>query len=113
MQIQNRVFGDVTLLTLTGRLTVNEHPGLLKEAVDAAVGAGTRHIVIDLSDVHYVDSTRLGELMAAQVTVSRHGGRLKLAGTPPRVLDLLTMAGLADIFERFDSAEQALQSLAG
>ena len=112
VQISTRTVGDATLLTLTGRLTVNESPGLLKEAVRAAVAAGAKHVVLDLSDVHYIDSTRLGELIAAHVTVSRRGGRLKLAGTPERIIDLFTMAGLTDVFERFDSVDEALASLA-
>ena len=111
MQISTRTLGNITVLTLTGRLAVTESPGLLKESVKSAVVGGAKHVVIDLAAVHYIDSTRLGELIAAHVTVSRNGGRLKLAGTPDRITELLTMAGLADVFERFDSADQAVRSL--
>jgi anti-anti-sigma factor len=58
--------------------------------------------------VRYIDSTRLGELIAAHVTVSRHGGRLKLVRTPDRVNELLVLSGLTDVFERFDSVDAAL-----
>jgi anti-sigma B factor antagonist len=111
VKIVTRVLGDVTVLKLTGRLAVNESPGLLKESVSAAVAGGARHVVIDLADVHYIDSTRLGELIAAHITVSRNGGRLKLAATPDRITELLTLAGLTGVFERFDSADQAVSSL--
>jgi anti-sigma B factor antagonist len=111
VQIATRSIGDVTVLKLAGRLAVTESPGLLKEAVQAAVLGGARHVVIDLADVHYIDSTRLGELIAAHITVSRKGGRLKLAATPERITEMLTMAGLSDVFERFDSADQAIRSL--
>ena len=69
-------------------------------------------MLIDLSGVHYIDSTRLGELIAAHVTVSRQGGRLKLVRTPPRVVELLVIAGLGEVFERFDSIEDAKKSFA-
>jgi len=111
VQIATRTAGDITILKLTGRLAVTESPGLLKDAVKTAVIDGARHVVIDLADVSYIDSTRLGELIAAHITVSRKGGRLKLAGTPDRITELLTMAGLSDVFERFDSADQAVKSL--
>ena len=111
MQIATRSLGDITVLKLAGRLAVTDSPGLLKESVQEAVVAGARHVVIDLADVHYIDSTRLGELIAAHITVSRKGGRLKLAGTPERIIEMLTMAGLSDVFERFDSADQAIRSL--
>ena len=72
---------------------------------------GARNVLIDLSGVHYIDSTRLGELIAAHVTVSRQGGRLKLVRTPQRVVELLLIAGLGDVFERFESVDDAKKSL--
>ena len=67
-------------------------------------------MVLDLSGVQYIDSTRLGELIASHVAVSRHGGVLTFARTPIRVSDLLAMAGLGDLFERFDSVDAAVRS---
>jgi anti-anti-sigma factor len=67
-------------------------------------------VLVDLSGVHYIDSTRLGELIAAHVTVTRQAGRLKLVRTPARVVELLVLSGLGDVFERFDSVESALRS---
>src|SRR5688500_4516722 len=94
VQIRDRVRGHVAVLELTGRFTVNDSPGMLNEAVAQAVARGARDVVLDLSGVNYVDSTRLGELIASHVTVSRLGGRLKLAAVPARVVDLLKLAGL-------------------
>lgn len=111
MEIRDHAIGSVTVIALDGRLTINERPGQLKEAVQAAQGRGATDVVLDLTGIRYMDSTRLGELIAAHVTVSRVGGRLKLAATPPRVVELLTLAGLDGIFERFDSVEDAAASL--
>ncbi len=111
MEIRERQTGDVTIVELAGRLTVNDQPGLLKEAVAAAVSKGARHVLLDLSGVFYIDSTRLGELIAAHITVSRQGGKLKLVGTPARVCELLRMAGLDGVFERFATTDEAKQSL--
>ena len=111
MEIRERQSGDVAIVELSGRLTVNDQPGLLKEAVATAVGKGARHVLLDLSGVFYIDSTRLGELIAAHVTVTRQGGKLKLVGTPDRVCELLRMAGLDGVFERFATADDAKQSL--
>src|SRR5215510_15986815 len=94
MEIRERQLGELTVVELTGRLTVNDQPGLLKEAVAAAVGKGARHVVLDLSGVRYIDSTRLGELIAAHITVTRQGGRLKLVAAPDRIVELLSLAGL-------------------
>jgi anti-sigma B factor antagonist len=111
MEIRERRVGDVAIVELSGRLTVNDQPGMLKEAVAGVVTAGARHVLLDLSRVHYIDSTRLGELIAAHITVSRQGGKLKLVGTPDRVGELLRMAGLDGVFERFATTDEAKQSL--
>ena len=110
MDIHDHLIGNVAVVQLAGRLTVNDRPGMLKEAVAAALQRGASHVLLDMHDVHYIDSTRLGELISAHVTVSRQGGRLKLARTPHRVSELLTMAGLGDIFERFESVEDGTKS---
>ena len=89
MEIRERQLGELTVVELTGRLTVNDKPGVLKEAVAGAIAKGARHVVLDLAGVRYIDSTRLGELIAAHITVTRQGGKLKLVATPDRVCELL------------------------
>lgn len=96
------------MIELAGRLTVNDRPGMLKGAVATAVDRGARHVVLDLASVKYIDSTRLGELIAAHVTLSRLGGQLKLAATPPRVTELFAMAGLDGVFARYDTVDAAV-----
>lgn len=110
MEIRQRLIGTVAVLTLTGRLTVSDEPALLKTEVADAIRRGARNVLLDLSDVSYIDSTRIGELIASHITVTRQGGRLKLLGTPPRVLELLAVAALDGVFESFDSLDDALQS---
>ena len=112
MDIHERRMGDIALLALAGRLTVNDQPGLLKDAVSGALGRGARHVLLDLSGVRYIDSTRLGELIAVHISVSRGGGRLRLIATPERIVELLSLAGLGGIFERYATAEEAQRSLA-
>jgi anti-sigma B factor antagonist len=108
MEIRERQIGEAAIIELAGRLTVNDEPGLLKEAVAGAVQRGAKRVLLDLSGVRYIDSTRLGELIAAHVSVSRQGGRLSLVATPPRIVELLDMAGLDGVFERLASVEEAI-----
>jgi anti-sigma B factor antagonist len=111
VRIHERSLGTVTILRIAGRLTANAQPGLLKRTVEDVARRGNSDVVIDLSGVGYVDSTRLGELIAAQVTMSRVGGRLKLAGVPPRVSELLRLSGLDRVFHSFATVEEASASL--
>jgi anti-sigma B factor antagonist len=111
MDIRERQIDDVTLLELDGRFTAVDAPGRLRDAVASSVKGGAQQIVLDLSKVNYIDSTRLGELISAHVSISRQGGRLVLAATPPRIAELLGLAGLDGIFERHDTVDAALRSL--
>ena len=111
MEIRQRQSGNIAIFELAGRLTVNDQPGMLKEAVATAVEAGSRHVLLDLSGVRYIDSTRLGEIIASHVTVTRRGGHLRLVATPDRITELLMIAGLGGVFERFANAEDATKTL--
>jgi len=111
MQIRELQQGSVTVIALSGRVTINDQPGLLKDAVAGTLKRGARHVLLDLSGVGYIDSTRLGELIAAHVTVTRQGGHLRLVATPDRVTELLHLAGLDQVYERFPTADAASQGL--
>ena len=111
MDIRSRLDGNVAIIELAGRLTVNDRSGLLKETVVSALAQGAKNVLIDLKGVNYIDSTRLGELIASHVTVSRNGGRLTLLRTPPRVAELLHISGLGTVFEQFTSIDEAKASL--
>ena len=107
MEIQTSIDGTVATLKMSGRLTVSDAPGSLKQAAADAVARGAKAVVLDLAKVPYIDSTRLGELIAAHVTVGRGGGRLVVAGATSHITNLLKVAGLEGIFETFPSAEAA------
>lgn len=61
--------------------------------VSALVAGGSRHILIDLAPVTYVDSATIGCFMDLYRTVSGAGGQLKLSGVQKRVETMLTMTG--------------------
>ncbi len=111
MDIHTTFDGPRATLQLVGRLTVTDKPGRIKKAAADAITKGATAVVMDLSQVPYIDSTRLGELIASHVTVTRQGGRLLLAGPTDRIADLLTVAGLHDIFEIFPSVTAAHAAL--
>jgi anti-sigma B factor antagonist len=111
MEIRERMSGPIAIVELHGRLTINDQPGQLKDTVAAALARGARHVLLDLSHVNYIDSTRLGELIAVHISVSRQNGVLRLIGTPDRILELLSVAGLDGVFQHFPTEEDACQGL--
>ncbi len=86
----------VTTIKCHGRLVV-ENAGQLKEVVKPLIPLGGR-IVVDLSDVNYVDSSGLGTLLALKVSAVRQGlCILQFANMTPRVLELLRLTGVAQM----------------
>jgi anti-sigma B factor antagonist len=112
MQIEERVVGGVTILDLSGKMTLGEGDELLREKIASLVNAGQKHLLLNLDGVPYIDSAGLGEMVRSYTTVSRQGGKLKLLNLTKRIEDLLSITKLLTVFETFDSEAEAIQSFA-
>ena len=112
MQLTEHAVGQVTILALSGRMTRNDHFGMLTERVKDLVQAGERKLVLDLGAVSYMDSMCLGEMVTSLVTVRKQGGALYLVNVPQRVEQLIKMVRLTSLFQTFGSEEEAVRRLA-
>jgi anti-sigma B factor antagonist len=111
MQIDERVAAGVTVLVVSGEITLNSGGGqALKEKVAALMQAGRRQLVLELGGVTYVDSAGLGQLVQVQLTTTGQGGTLKLANTGPRLRQLLAVAKLSTLFDAHDTEAAAVAS---
>ena len=111
MQIEERTLGDVTVVVISGDITLNQGGDVtLKDKVGSLIQQGRRKLVIDLGHVSYVDSAGLGELVRAYATTKNGGGSLKLVGVTRRVKDLLTITKLVTVFETYEDAATAVAS---
>ena len=103
----------VTVVRAAGRLTLSDSNGTLKNAINALVEAGRVRFVLNLEDVPYVDSSGLGEIASAHVTVSRTGGRLLLAAVNERVMEALTVTKLMRVLSAAPDERAAISQLQG
>lgn len=110
MKIEERQAGEVTILALAGKLTLGEGERLLKEKISSVVRDGPRQLLLDLSEVPYVDSAGLGELVRTYTAVNRNGGQLKLLGLAKRIKDVFALTKLLTVFEIFETEQEALDS---
>ena len=110
MQLTERRVGDVTVLDLAGKLTLAENADRLKDKISKLVFRGDKQIVINLAEVHTIDSSGLGELVACYTTAWRSGAMVKLANAGRRLQDLLVLTKLLTIFDSYDSEAAALES---
>ena len=110
MQIAERESGAVTVLDLSGKITLGEDGNLLKDKLQSLLHQGKKNILFNLAQVSYVDSAGLGAIVSAYTTVTREGGSLKLANVTKKLQDLLSITKLLTVFETFDSEDEAMRS---
>ena len=110
MHIQQRSVGDVTIIDMSGKMTLGEGDELLRDKVNSLVHQGHKRIILNLEGVPYIDSAGLGEIVRTYTTVSRQGGKLKLLNLTKRITDLLAITKLLTVFETYDTEAEALAS---
>ena len=111
MQLDERMAGDVVIITVTGDITLNKGGDVqLKDKVQSLLQQGRKNLLIDLSNVSYVDSAGLGELVHAYATTKNRGGALKLMNVTKRLKDLLVITRLLTVFDTHDNEADALAS---
>jgi len=111
MQLEQRMSGNVAIITVIGDITLNKGGDvLLKDKVNSLIHQGQKNILLDLGGVSYVDSAGLGELVQAYVTTKNRGGSLKLLNVTKRLRDLLVVTKLLTVFDTYDSEPAAVAS---
>lgn len=110
MRIHEDVFEDVTVLTLKGKLMGGKETNAVQEHVQSLIDGGARELVMDLSRVKWLNSQGVGMLMACLTKMRNAGGSLVISGATEKVENVFMVTKLIQIFETFDSVEEAIQS---
>lgn len=105
-----RQVDGVTIVDLSGRITLGEGSVVLRDTVRDLVNKGDKRILLNLGDVTYIDSSGIGELVSAFTTVRNGGGELKLLNLTKKVHDLLQITKLYTVFDVKDDETVAIQS---
>lgn len=110
MKISTRDVGNAKVLGLKGKVTIGSGDVTLRDAIDGAVSNGSTNLVVDLKGVSKMDSSGLGELVAAHNAVTAEGGTIKLANVPSKLYNVLGVVQMISVFEVFEDVEEALES---
>jgi anti-sigma B factor antagonist len=110
MTANTRVVGGVTIVDLSGRIVLGEGSAGVRDLVRELISEGIRKILLNLSNVDYVDSSGLGELVCAFTSMRSQGGELKLLNVTRRVRSLLQITKLISVFEITDDETASLDS---
>ncbi|HEX6505764.1 MAG TPA: STAS domain-containing protein [Terriglobales bacterium] len=112
MKSNTRQVDGVTIVDLSGRITLGEGSVVLRDTVRELIGKGNKKILLNLGDVNYIDSSGIGELVSAFTTVRNQGGELKLLNLTKKVHDLLQITKLYTVFDVKDDETSAVKSFA-
>jgi anti-sigma B factor antagonist len=112
MKVNTRQVDGITILDLSGRITLGEGSVQLRDAVRDLLAKGSKLILLNLADVNYIDSSGIGELVSAYTTVRNQGGELKLLNLTKKVHDLLQITKLYTVFDVKDDEASAIASYA-
>jgi anti-sigma B factor antagonist len=110
LTLRTREVNGITIIDLSGRLTMGEASAAVRDEVLDELGHGSRKILLNLADVSYIDSAGLGELTAAYTSVKNRDGALKLLSLTKRVRDLMQITKLYTVFDVYDDEKTALAS---
>src|SRR5271165_4289501 len=110
MTITSREVSHVTIVDITGRITLGDETGQLRDTVRALLAADKKKIVLNLAEVDYIDSSGVGELVSSFTAVRNAGGELKLLNLSKKVSDILQVTKLYTVFDVKEDEFNAVKS---
>jgi len=110
MKFSKRESEGVTVLEPKGKITIGAGDVALRGALDEIIQGGASKVLLDLKGVKKMDSSGLGELIAAHNSVTAVGGVIKLMNLPPKLHGILGITQIVSVFDVFDDEREALAS---
>jgi anti-sigma B factor antagonist len=110
MKLSTRKVGAVVIIDVEGKILFGEGDTEIKHTVDGLLKKGSKNILLNLASVPYLDSAGLGEIIRCFTTLRKNGGNFKLLSPNRRIIDLLNITNLLNVFDWFDDEPSALAS---
>jgi anti-sigma B factor antagonist len=110
LEIERQQTEGIVILRLRGRLVAGEEASTFRQLVTEEIERGNAKAILDLRAVDYIDSTGLGQLVAAHSAFEKAGGDLKLLNLSKRSAELLILTKLTTVFEMYDDEQGAVNS---
>lgn len=107
--VESVVDGSVTTLAVSGEVDIETSPGL-RTRIERSL-APDQHVIVDLTQVHFMDSTGLGVLVAGLNRARQVGASLSVVCDRTKVLKLFEMTGLRETFAIHPTRSEALAAI--
>ena len=110
LRMTDREVNGVTVLDLEGRIVLGEESNGFRERVKGLLANNHKKIVLNMSNVSYIDSAGLGTLVATFHSARSQGGTLKLCNLGAKFKEVLQVTKLMTVFDVYDNDTAAIQS---
>ena len=112
MQIEQRQVEDVQILSLSGRFVRGVGDEIFRSSFEELLDEDVAKVLLDLSEVPFIDSSGIGELVAAKRSADQRGISVKLIRLEERVAKTLRLGMILPLFETYSNEEDALSAFA-
>lgn len=110
LAVSKRSVDGVTILDLDGRLVLGDEATSARQSFTDAAASDTKHLIVNLAKVIYIDSSGLGTLIVGHSAMKETGGGMKLLHLSERHQQLMVISKLSTVFEIFDDEQLAINS---
>jgi anti-sigma B factor antagonist len=110
LDIELRSLGQVKLVKLRGKLNLGDAVDRFRDTLADLMASGDTRVVLDLSEVPWIDSSGIGLLVKILTSAKQRGGSIKLLNPSKFTVQTLKMICLLELFEVFDDQEKAVSS---
>jgi len=110
MSITTREVSHITIVDITGRITLGDETGQLRDTIHKLLAEDKKKIILNLAQVDYIDSSGVGELVSGFTAVRNAGGELKLLSLTKKVHDVVQVTKLYTVFDIKDDEFTAIKS---
>ena len=108
MKIETRRVRDVVIVTPHGRIPGEKEKRQIQDLLRGLLDEGTRKVVVNLAKTEWMASAGIGALVGARQSYEDVGAQISLAGLTERIKELVVIARLTEVFEIYETVEEAL-----
>jgi anti-sigma B factor antagonist len=110
VKTRTEVNGKIGVIEIKGSLVGDNDTDLFRDSVSDFIEQGNKCLVVNLAKVNYMNSSGIGSLISAHTSYAKNQGVVKLTGLSNNVQNLLVVTKLIDIFEVYESVDEAIDS---
>lgn len=109
MKIETQNYNDITVVKMQGEFTVDTIK-MLQDTASSIIADGTPKIVLDMTDVGFIDSQGLEQLLWMKGYCVEHDRQLKLAGMDENCDKIMEITRLSSQFDTYNEVNEAVRS---